>query len=243
VEIRDIDSNPHPIDSRAWYAVQDQLFEMFMARVPENRVRLREMVAADGGPELDLSVGSLAALGEWFVDWARRDPDDGEDWSSVRVRHTMPPGSVTMIGTKWISAQYERMQDRVAVYLGDVAMGLVPGSRWVCWRAGSVGDRFAGEVVVDVGDPDVPFRAPGSVGWVCGSAYARSFDPSKSFYRPPEPHAWAQIVTSTLERLEKRRERGLEPEFQPAPTGPEAKGRKRPHSGRLTYEIQRRLDN
>ncbi|MDR2566469.1 MAG: hypothetical protein LBC97_10555 [Bifidobacteriaceae bacterium] len=72
--------NPRGLDSRAWYAVQDRLFDRFAAQIPGCRVRLREMVAADGGPELDGSVRSLEPLGEWAVDWVRREPEDGEDW-------------------------------------------------------------------------------------------------------------------------------------------------------------------
>ncbi|MDR1186603.1 MAG: hypothetical protein LBK95_03990 [Bifidobacteriaceae bacterium] len=240
MEIRDKGSNTHRIDSRAWYAVQDQLFEMFMARVPENRVRLREIVAADGGPELDLSIRSLDNLGEWFVGWARRDPDDSESWESPYVDHRYKSEGVNAAGRRAESPQMERMRVRLAVYLGDVAMGVVPGSRWVCWRGEAVGDRFAGDAVVDVGNPETPFNALIFSGWVCGAAYSASFDPSNPNYQPPKPHEWSRLIGWMLGRLEKRHEEGLEPEFQPAPTGPEAKGRKRPHSGRREYEALKR---
>ncbi|MDR1186605.1 MAG: hypothetical protein LBK95_04000 [Bifidobacteriaceae bacterium] len=241
MEIRDNSENPHSQYSRAWYEVQDQLFEVFMARAPENRIRLREMVAADGGPELDLSIESLDDLGEWFVDWARRDPDDGEAWWSVTVSHQNRGWSgVGPTGRRDLSFQMERMRDRIAVYLGDVVTGLVPGSDWVCWRGDHVGDLRGGDIVVDVGDPRRPFDVTIFPGRVVMAAYAFCFDESRASYRPPEPDAMGRDVVRMLAQLEKRREEGLMPEFQPAPTGPEAKGRKRPHSGRRIFEALQR---
>jgi hypothetical protein len=239
MELRDFSDNKHKIDSRAWYGVQDRLFEMFMARVADNRVRLRQMVAADGGPELDGSLGSLTGLGEWFCGWARRDPDDGESWESVRVNHKVSR-EVNVLGLRGGSPQLERMEDRVAVYLGDVVMGLVPHSRWVCWRGDAVGDRFAGDIVVDVGDPDQPFNAPLFAGWVCGAAYITSYDESNFHFKPENPREMTEAVEWILGRLEERRVAGKEPVFQPAPTGREAAGGKRPHSGRREYEILKR---
>ena len=76
--------------SRKWYAVQDLLFDRFMEQVPICRTRLREIVAQEDGPQLDLSVASLEPLSVWATDWAKREPDDGEDWLPVHYRPDFP---------------------------------------------------------------------------------------------------------------------------------------------------------
>lgn len=82
-------------------------------------------------------------------------------------------------------------------------------------------------MVVDVGDPDLPFVAEGFVISVWGTAYRCGFDPAHPDWSPPRPREMADAIDRMLERLRGRKERGLEPVFQLAPTGKEAdKGRK-----------------
>jgi hypothetical protein len=228
--------------TRKWFAVQDQLFERLMSQVPVCRSGLREMAAADGGPVLDLSVGSLEPLSVWATEWARREPDDGEDWLPVSFnqRNTkryvdwdvLRRGVPLKFRTRNLSPQAARMRQRIEVYLGDVMMGLVEGSRWVCWRGETVVSRQAGYAVVDVGNPEWPFNAGYAAGYAFMPGYGAFYDPSNPDYVPPEPRGMADFVELVLERLGQRREKGLGPVFQAAPTGPEAAAGRRPYAGR-----------
>lgn len=242
-ESRNIYDNPHRIDSKAWYRFQDELFDVFMGQIPQFREELKRIAAADGGLELDGSVDSLDALNAWVIDWARREPDDGATWWPMHQPRPDPSWTgLSELGTRTISPQAARMIERISVYFADVVMGLVPGSRWVCWRGSKVGERFAGSHVLDVGVPTMPIPAlaKGASGW--GNAYMSCFDETHFAYRPPDPGALRWQVERVLGGLESHREKGLEQVFQPAPTGPEAAGDKKPHSGRLEYHrIDRKL--
>lgn len=62
--------------------------------------------------------------------------------------------------------------EQVAVYVGDVMIEQVPGSRWVCWRSKARRAIHNGMPVVDFGAPG-PFDATG-----CANGGCSILDPS-----------------------------------------------------------------
>ncbi|MDR1187270.1 MAG: hypothetical protein LBK95_07425, partial [Bifidobacteriaceae bacterium] len=58
--------NPYNLGTRGWWAVQDILFDRFMAGRPGHLEELRGLVATTGGPALDGTRGSLAGMDEWL---------------------------------------------------------------------------------------------------------------------------------------------------------------------------------
>jgi hypothetical protein len=216
------------------------LFDRFMSQVPGCRTKLREMVAETGGPELDCSLRSLEPVCQWVLDWVKREPDDGEDWLSIWFNRDAPRvhevDNGHLVYKNWyLSPQADRMRQRLAVYVSDVMMRLVPRSRWVCWRGNFVGDHPAGDILLDVGDPNRPFQPRAADGLVFTHAYTAGFDPSHPEYRAPNPREATDYVDQTLARLEERRRKGLEPVFQAAPTGREAAKGRTPHAGRREF--------
>jgi len=138
----------------------DEHFEQFLAVVPERRLQLAEWVAATGGPVLDRSVESLGPVNEWFIETVldRPAPPDVEyrpAWMPPRNPDWRPNPTNPRAAPGWLYLLWEQ----VAVYVGDVMIEQVPGSRWVCWRAKHKGVIDNGMPVIDFGVPDRPFNA------------------------------------------------------------------------------------
>ena len=149
------------IHNASSWAEADAHFEAFVAGVPDRRVELAERVAATGGPVLDRSIESLLPLNEWFIEQVldRPAPPDVEFqmvWLPAPNPLYRPNPTVPRLAPGWLRLLWEQ----VSVYVGDVVLATVPGSRWVCWRSRSKTYIDNGWPSIDVGAaPDIPVNA------------------------------------------------------------------------------------
>jgi hypothetical protein len=203
----DVDFEP---GSDEFWAASDELFDRFMSAKDDHLEELRQLVAATGGPALDGSLESLKAVEQWFLDVTSGPFDDGADWMPVWLP---PVGEVSKTGLS--EAVALRMDERVGIYYGEVAISELEGSQWVCWRAQRAYDAGSGWVALDVG------------------RYPSRLDPLYMMRLIRERHDPGQPGASLSLRLyqERWKRRDYIKEhgklnFQVAPAGPEAgKGR------------------
>lgn len=139
------------LNASSW-AEADAHFEEFMAVVGQRRAELALRVAETGGPVLDRSVDSLLAVNEWFIEQVL----DGSAPADVAYRPAWmdPPNPLfrpTPGGPRAAPGWLLLLWEQLGVYVGDVFMAAVPGSRWVCWRSRSKASIDNGWPVIDIG--------------------------------------------------------------------------------------------
>ena len=130
----------------------DAHFEMFMTVLPQRRAELAELVAGTGGPVLDRSIESLIPLNEWFIERVLEGPVPVD--VAYRPAWLDPPNPLfcpTPGGPRAAAGWLLLLWEQVSVYVGDVLLAAVPGSRWVCWRSRSKAGIDSGWPVVDFG--------------------------------------------------------------------------------------------
>jgi hypothetical protein len=213
-------------DWAVFWDFKDGEFRKFRDAIPCLLDHLRRMVERFHGPAADFTVGSLEPLGEWLIDLARADFDDGAEWMApwqgwevylrsrdYLVREKYP--------NRLMSLPLLRMQESLAAYYGEVVIRQVPGARWVCWRGMHNDDARNGSIEVDVGNPGWPTTAQYAL--LClRRSYTAFFDESRPDYEEPKPRA---MLTSFDRHMTKRREfleRFGEPVWQVASCGPAA---------------------
>lgn len=200
----------------------DEHFEVFAAVVPERRRELEGRVAASGGPALDGSVESLVPLNEWFIAEVldRPAPDEVDYWPAwvAPLNPDYRPNPMNpRAPTGWLLLLWEQ----VSVYVADVMVEQVPGSRWVCWRARSRRDYENGMPVVDYGVPTRPFNATSCANADVLRSWTHQGTGDDLDVRP-DPSKMHRYFVASLER----REACLAEHparWQAAPTGPRAR--------------------
>ena len=153
--------SPVYIHNASSWEEADAHFAAFMATVPERRVELAQRVAETGGPVLDRSVDSLLAVNEWFIEQALDRPDAPDvqhrpAWMSPPNPDFEPNWLNPRPPAGWLDLLWEQ----VSVYVGDVFITAVPGSRWVCWRSRTKSHIDNGWPAIDIGAaPDIKGNA------------------------------------------------------------------------------------
>jgi hypothetical protein len=222
--------NPYHLGTRGYWAVQDALFDRFVATHDRCVAELQELVAGTGGPVLDGSPGSLALLDDWSrvpvkagAGW-----DDGADWqpawTGVAPDYEPWPGAMSNL-------QYLRLEGRVAFYFADVVISRLPGSKWVCWRDKEFNLNRTGEFLVDLGTFPTPCDPLGTAASSIRGVWRTLLDPSDPEYRPDkEVTLPGKFEFEIWLRANKLAEDG-ELDFQAAPTGDEAGVNRGPYKG------------
>jgi hypothetical protein len=198
----------------------DAHFESLMAVSSTRRVQLAQRVTAAGGPSLDRSVESLVPLGEWYLhavlDEAERDDavDYRPEWFPAPSPRFRPRPDGPRAAPGWLLLLWEQ----VAIYVADVVMAEVTGSRWVCWRARNPRDAYNGMPSVDVGVPVWPADVISLANAGVVAAWVSRAVPGSDRYQA-HPTRMRDEVQKVLE------DRSLylaahPPRWQAAPTGP-----------------------
>jgi hypothetical protein len=232
-------ANPYKLGTKKYWAVADALFERFTATMPERRGELEELAGATGGPALDGSPASLGPLEEWYLRVTSGPFDDGAAWEPT----WQGLGGDTHKQTGLSMDVFWRLVERVAVYYADVAMAVLPGSRWVCWRAELSHVPMAGAFLLDIGaypHASNPLNMVRRI--VAGREYHAEPNPSGRPRLPAYP--WASLPGQLDRDRRLRDERVAEHGgllFQAAPTGPAAGKGRGPYKGRLRSEAQIKL--
>ncbi|MDR1427313.1 MAG: hypothetical protein LBJ08_06100 [Bifidobacteriaceae bacterium] len=229
--------NPFKRETRGYWAVQDTVFDKFMATHDQCVEELCQLVRSTGGPELDGSVQSLEPLNDWLeipillgAKW-----DDGYDWwptwASVQDPNFRAPGEMSIL-------QYFRLQGRIAFYYADVLISQLPGSQWVCWREGRYTTERTGSFLLDIGTAWTPADPLGSAFGCIYASWKASLDPTDPRHAPlGESTLMKEFESDSLRRMDWLSE-GRELTFQPAPTGRAAGIVRRPFRG---SRVKRRL--
>ncbi|MDR1426250.1 MAG: hypothetical protein LBJ08_00605 [Bifidobacteriaceae bacterium] len=222
--------NPFRLGTRGYWAVQDAIFDKFMATHDQCIEELRQLVRSTGGPDLDGSVESLGPLNDWLkipvllgAKW-----DDGYDWWPTwgRIYDPDRPDSAEMN-----TLQYYRLEGRVAFYYADVLISQLPRSKWVCWRAEEFNVGRTGDFLVDIGTFPTP-ADPLSIVRPCAFApWRASLDPSDPNYSPPANCTLTTEFQSDLGIRTRWLLKGRPLDFQAAPTGDEAGINRGPYKG------------
>jgi hypothetical protein len=232
-----VHDNPFKMGTRGYWAVQDALFDRFMATRPERLEELRELVSKTGGPVLDGTPESLGPLDDWLSVpvYAGSDWDDGVDWLPVWTRISTNPEPLPGGLDRAVLA---RLEERVALYYADVVIGALPGSKWVCWRQMEFNVIRTGDFLVDIGTFPIPCDALGSALSAVGGVWATLRDPSDPEYRPTKRYSLPSEFEKHLSYREKRLAEGKPLDFQAAPTGDEAGVNRGPYKGsRIKHAI------
>jgi hypothetical protein len=222
--------NPFRLGTRGYWAVQDAIFDKFMATHDQCIEELRHLVRSTGGPDLDGSVESLGPLNDWLkipvlmgAKW-----DDGYDWWPTWTRIYDPedrdPGEMNTL-------QYHRLEGRVAFYYADVLISQLPGSKWVCWRAEEFNVGRTGDFLADIGTFPTP-ADPLRTGRRCiVASWQDTLDPGNPNYCPPGEDTLIKRLHSDLGTRTQRLLKGRSLDFQAAPTGDEAGINRGPYKG------------
>jgi hypothetical protein len=223
--------NPFNFGTRGYWAVQDALFDRFVATHDKCIEELRELVRVTCGPVLDGTPESLGLLDEWLEIPVRLGPkwDDGADWLPVWTRISGNEEPFGDPGGMDIQHLY-RLEGRVAFYYADVVISEFPGSKWVCWRAAEFNRVRTGEFLVDVGTFPTPCDPLGAAGGAIINAHNRLYgltDPGRAPDRAHSlPGQFELEVAIRAKRLARTRL-----DFQGAPTGDEAGVGRGPYKG------------
>ena len=202
----------------------DARFDRLMAVLPERREQLRARLAETGGPELDGTRGSLREANEWFIRVAFEGEPDGMDWFPEWLparREVTPPD-----GERPVPLPIYRLWELLGIYIGDVMVSEVPGSRWVCWRSKYPRAGENGCPVIDFGVRTICFDALSAAnGGVIRSyryhGYGGEFDGAA------DPGAYEDIFDRWLRFRAENLEREGRESWQKEPTGPGARKRVR----------------
>jgi hypothetical protein len=176
---------------------------------------LHGLADTNSGPTLDGTRESLVGLDEWLRVILAGPFDDHADWQVVWSRRD-PDFDM---GRGWRFHMWLRMVERVALYYADVAIGALPGSRWVCWRSTSYNEIKAGKFLLDLGiypDHHDPLYTTQTVFDSIGLTYR---DPSDPDYRPTQDRTLVSWLKAALRKRQQYLAGGNELDFQAAPTG------------------------
>jgi len=203
----------------SWSAA-DAVFDRFVADLPLRREQLRLMVEASGGPVLDSSVESLDPLNEWYIEKALRDEPDGMDWYPLWMGPTLPASEPDLNYNTFRNDDLMRLWELISVYVADVVGGVIPHSRWVCFRARGYRERDNGRPAFDIGDRILP-AGVFNVGNARVPRMMTYLGTGDRYEGRPASTALSGGVDSVLRRYERVRDAGLLT-WQKAPTGPDA---------------------
>ncbi|MDR1426253.1 MAG: hypothetical protein LBJ08_00620 [Bifidobacteriaceae bacterium] len=229
-DAQDFRDNPFREGTRAYWAVQDTLFEKFMATHDQCIEELQRLVRANGGPDLDGSVESLEPLNDWLkyppltgAEW-----DDGCDWRPTWAHIGDPdrrgPGGMDLL-------QYFRVEGRVAFYYADVLISQLPGSKWVCWREMRFNGYCSGLFVLDIGTFPTGVFPLLTVGDCIDDSWRANVNPAHASYSSRGEHTLMNMLQrDTSLRMDWLLE-GKELDFQAAPTGRSAGINRGPYKG------------
>ncbi|HEY0188220.1 MAG TPA: hypothetical protein VGC67_12090 [Cellulomonas sp.] len=209
-----------------FWAEKDARFERFAAALPERRAQLRGLVETTGGDRLTVAMlnGSIASLDRvqgWFTRRAQEvlgGAQDGWDWTALRWawQPAPDPGRVVSAAEQEVDAPEEplyRLGELVAVYLADVVLAVVPGSRWVCWRDRVRSSGTDGQVMLDLGYPEHgfnPMEITHPAPFFAAGLHGRADDPWRG-------QRWSERVEELLD-LHAVRSAAKRPRWQAAPT-------------------------
>ncbi|MDR2566583.1 MAG: hypothetical protein LBC97_11135 [Bifidobacteriaceae bacterium] len=225
-----VPDNPYRLGTRGFWAVQDAVFERFMAIHDRCLDELRALTAKTGGPKLDGSAESLGPLDEWLavpvdagVYW-----DDGANWEAfINGR----------VGALWRApggldhGQYCRLQNRVAFYFADVLISCLPGSKWVCWRREEFNLIRTGDFLVDIGTFPTPADPLQVASGAIANAWSGLFSAPDLDYQPDEAYALPGRLEQYARHRAEWEAEGKPLDFQAAPTGDEAGVNRGPYKG------------
>jgi hypothetical protein len=219
--------------TRRWWRAQDSLFEQFIDTREAHLAELDELTAADG-LKLDRSPQSLVELDDWVRGVFQRPFDDGASWKPV---WTMIDPDEDM-GHGWTYHQLMRLMDRLAWYYGEVAMGLQPGARWVCWRDRTHDEPLAGKPMVDMGIYQRPLDALNAGKYVIRSIWQTTRPPEADDYRPTQEETLGGSLTEFLDRRDSHLRVDPKLNFQGAPTGRLANRGRGPYKGKIVRWVR-----
>jgi hypothetical protein len=233
-EARYPSDNPFKLGTKAYWAVQDALFDRFMAGRAAHLKELVEMSLRWGGPTLDGTPESLVPLDGWIADlliagW----PGDGQDWKAMRGGREGGPARPHPPGLPW--DQYYRLVERLGFYYADVMATALPGSKWVCWRAERFNDGRTGEFLVDMGIFPTPGDPLATASRLIGSVWVTQLDPSDPDYEPVRSFFLKQELDQEIRWRREWEERGEPLDFQAVPTGEDAGINRGPYKAKARH--------
>lgn len=213
--------SPVYITNASTWDEADEHFDTFMAVVPQRRLELAERTVATDGPVLDHSVDSILAVTDWFITTALEAPEPGDldyrpAWADPPNPDFVPGPGRSRPAPGWLFLLWEQ----VGVYVADVMLAQVPGSRWVCWRHPHPRGVENGMPTVDIGVPGGGFDAMSCAN--AGVLRTWSYRGSDQGGGWPDREQPLRHFKGTLaDRSEYLRENA--PRWQAAPTGPKAR--------------------
>ena len=202
----------------------DARFDRFMAVLPERREQLRDLVSRTGGPELDGTRASLRTANDWFIRIAFEDEPDGMDWFPEWI--PINRDAVIPAGQRIVPGEIYRLWELLGIYIGDVMLSEVPGSRWVCWRAKYPRAGENGRPVIDFGVQTICFDALSAANGGVIRSYRYHGDGGE-FDGAADPGAYGDIFDRWLRFRAENLEREGHESWQKEPTGPDARKRVR----------------
>jgi hypothetical protein len=231
----DVWGNPYNLGTRGYWAVQDALFERFMASRPGRLEELKALVADSGaGFVLDGSPASLVDLDGWLLKVLAAPFDDGASWQRIWGRREDDDD----VGFGWRYHVWLRTVERVALYYADVVAAALPGSRWVCWRDTVFNAMGSGDFLLDLGifpRRDAPLFLAQNV---MGQIRRTLKDPSDPGFLPAPEKTLAFWFERAVAKRERYLAEGKELNFQAAPTGELAGLGRGPYKGKAGFKAR-----
>ncbi len=202
----------------------DARFDRLMAVLPERQEQLRVRLSETGGPALDGTRASLRAANEWFIRVAFEGEPDGMDWFPEWVPHN--PDATIPDDERIVPPEIYRLWELLGIYIGDVMVSEVPGSRWVCWRSKYPRAGENGCPVIDFGVRTICFDALAAANGGVLRSYAHHGN-GGMYDVPADPNEYGDTFERWLRFRAENLEREGRESWQKEPTGPGARTRVR----------------
>jgi hypothetical protein len=134
------------------------------------------------------------------------------------------------------------MEGRVALYLADVVIAALPGSRWICYRGERYNTGLPGHPVLDTGIFPGYANLLAAAAMVFGDILETIPGASPEGFKPEREYTLRGWLELAIQIREEWLAEGRELDFQLAPTGPEAAAGRGPYKGQARGRVDMRSD-